>query len=140
MKTGPIIIIDDDAEDRQLFIDVLNDLQVKNAVLWFAHSLDALDYLRNTSDQPFVIFSDINLPGVNGIEFKRRIDEDVQLRKKSIPFVFYSTSVNPNTINEAYTQMTVQGYFQKSNKYAEIKQTIKAVLDYWSVCVHPNAL
>ena len=69
---------------------------------------------------------------------KVRIDQDPQLRQKSIPFVFYSTGVDQRAINEAYTKMTVQGFFQKSNSYQEIKKTIKMVIDYWMECKHPN--
>ena len=101
---------------------------------------DALNYLKTTADQPFVIFCDVNMPGLSGIEFKRRIDDDQQLRRKSIPFVFYSTSVDQKTVNEAYTQMTVQGFFQKKNSIEAIKNAIRLILDYWSECKHPNTI
>ena len=140
MKSGPIIILDDDAEDHQLFEDVLRDLEVENEILWFKETKEAIHFLRNSPIQPFIIFSDVNLPGLNGIEFKRRIDEDRQLRKKSIPFVFYSTAVNQEVVNEAYTQMTVQGFFLKESRYTDIKRTIKAVVEYWTICRHPNAV
>jgi response regulator RpfG family c-di-GMP phosphodiesterase len=139
-KEGPIILIEDDADDKGIFSDVLNDLQVENKLIWFNRSDDAFDYLQTTTDQPFVIFSDVNLFGQNGIELKRRIDNDHKLRKKSIPFVFYSTYVDQQMVNEAYTKMTVQGFFQKCDIYEEIKASIKLILDYWRNCRHPNAV
>jgi CheY-like chemotaxis protein len=139
MKSGPIIVVEDDADDKEVLEGILRELKITNKLVWFNKSDEAFRYLKTTSEQPFLIFSDVNLPIENGVEFKRRIDNDVQLRQKSIPFVFYSTSVNQKTVNEAYTQMTVQGFFQKGSTYDEIKRHIKLIIEYWMVCRHPNS-
>jgi len=139
MKSGPIIIIDDDADDRAIFESALEELTINNKRLWFTNCKDAFDHLRKTDEQPFIIFCDVNIPELAGIEFKRQLDKDPSLRKKSIPFIFYSTSVDQATVNEAYTQMTVQGFFQKKNRYDEVKKDIKLILEYWQECRHPNA-
>ena len=138
-KSGPIIVLEDDADDEGILEDILKELNIENRLVWFTRSDDAFQYLKTTFDQPFIIFSDVNLPGLNGIEFKRRIDNDEELRKKSIPFVFYSTSVDQQAVNAAYTKMTVQGFFQKGKSYVEIKKDIRLILDYWRVCEHPNS-
>jgi CheY-like chemotaxis protein len=138
-KSGPIIIVDDDVDDKSLLEEVLKELGLSNNIIWFITADPAFEFLKTTSEQPFLIFSDVNLPGKNGIEFKREIDEDKQLRKKSIPFVFFSTSANQKSVNEAYTQMTVQGFFTKTNRYQEMKDTIKLIIQYWEKCKHPNA-
>ena len=136
---GPIILIDDDADDKDVFIDILKDIQVPNPVIWFQNCDDAFTYLENTTEQPYLIFCDLNLPGLPGIECKRKIDEHKELRKKSIPFVFCSTTTDQKTVNEAYTQMTVQGFFQKPNSYNEYKELVKLTMDYWDKCRHPNS-
>jgi CheY-like chemotaxis protein len=137
-KTGPIVIIEDDAEDEEIFKDALEELGVSNKIIWFSDPHAAFDYLKKTSEQPFIIFSDVNLPLQNGVELKRKIDADEQLREKSIPFVFYSTFVSQEVVNKAYTQMTVQGFFKKGTSYKEIKSDIKMIVDYWQICKHPN--
>ena len=139
MKTGPIILIDDDGDDKDVFHDILKDLKVSNPLIWFKNCDDAFSYLKTTSEQPFIIFCDLNLPGLPGIECKRQIDDDKELRKKSIPFVFCSTTADQKTVNEAYTKMTVQGFFQKKNTYSELRETIKVIVDYWEECKHPNS-
>src|ERR1041385_8375662 len=137
-KQGPIIIVEDDEEDEEIFTDILEELHISNKIIWFADAGSALEYLRTTSEQPFIIFSDVNLPRQNGIEFKRQIDEDDHLRKKSIPFIFYSTFISQEFVNEAYTKMTVQGFFKKGTSYKEIKNDIKMIVEYWKICKHPN--
>jgi CheY-like chemotaxis protein len=138
-KSGPIVVLEDDADDEAILNNILKELNIANKLVWFTKADEAFHYLLTTTEQPFIIFSDINLPGQNGIEFKRRIDSDPQLRKKSIPFVFYSTYVDQRSVNEAYTKMTVQGFFEKSNSYSAIKTNIKLIIDYWLACRHPNS-
>ena len=139
MKTGPIILIDDDRDDKDVFLDILKDLKVSNPIIWFQNCDDAFSYLKTTSEQPFIIFCDLNLPGISGIECKRQIDDNEELRKKSIPFVFCSTTADQKTVNEAYTKMTVQGFFKKKNTYSELKETIRLIVAYWEECKHPNS-
>src|ERR1043165_5461838 len=106
MKSGPIILIDDDEDDKNIFLDILKELQIPNSVIWFQKCDEAFSYLIETTEQPFIIFCDLNLPGLSGVECKRKIDEHPHLRKKSIPFVFSSTSADQKTVNKAYTEMT----------------------------------
>jgi CheY-like chemotaxis protein len=138
MKEGPIIIIEDDPDDKNILEDIIHDLDRVHKLLWFENGKNAFQFLRSSNEQPFLIFCDVNLPGISGIEFKKQVDADPELRKKSIPFIFYSTSVDSPTVTKAYTEMTVQGFFKKENSHDEIKKNIKIILDYWHTCRHPN--
>lgn len=139
MKKSPIILIEDDTDDKEILEMILQDLNITNPLVWFANTGDAFEYLKITTQQPFLILSDVNLPGMTGIEFKKRIDDHPELRKKCIPFVLYSTSVDKQTVEEAYTKMTVQGFFKKNSGYDDIKNTIRVIYEYWEVCRHPNS-
>lgn len=139
MKSGPILIIDNDQEDHDLLKDILEDLEIKNEIIWFRKCSQAFDYMLGMHGDPFIIFCDINIPVLNGIRFKKQIDEHPELKKKSIPFLFYSTYTNQELINEAYLNMTIQGFFEKGNNYAEMKHTIKIIVDYWKRCRHPSS-
>ena len=137
-KSGPIIIIEDDADDKEIFESIVRDLNINNEIVWFIEAKSAFSFLKTTNKKVFLIFCDINLPGKNGIEFKRDIDNDPELRKKGIPFVFLSTQANQNDINEAYLKMTVQGFFKKGNNYNEMKAMLKNIFEYWKNSLHPN--
>ena len=137
-RNGPVIIIEDDVDDEDILKEVLHELGVDNKVICFKFCADAWHYFQTTPDKPLVIFCDINLPKKSGLSFKQQIDEDEYLRKKSIPFIFYSTTASQQTINEAYTKMTVQGFFTKGDNYKDIKKLVKIILDYWLNCKHPN--
>ncbi|WP_294824513.1 response regulator [uncultured Flavobacterium sp.] len=137
-KSGTVVIIEDDADDRAFLDKILKEIGIENKIAWFNSTDEALAFLSKTSQTIFIIFSDVNLPGRNGLEFKKQIDDDPYLRKKSIPFVFYSTSANQRDVNEAYTEMTVQGFFRKPDDYTETARLMKVIFDYWSICKHPN--
>lgn len=137
-KRGPVVIIEDDIDDKEIFEQIIRELGIENRLEWFENADLGLRYLNATTDQPFLIFCDVNLPGKNGLDFKERIDSDPRLRKKSIPFVYYSTSASQQDVNQAYTQLTVQGFFKKGSNYAEMKEQIKIIFEYWGRCIHPN--
>mgnify|MGYP001627179916 CR=1 FL=1 len=139
MKSGPIILIEDDVDDKEILEEVLKELNVSNELIWFNNCIEAYNFLLHTSQRPLLIISDVNLPGQNGLELKRQIDENPILRSKSIPFIFYSTSVSQHAVNIAYQEMTVQGFFQKEQNFESIKIKIKNILDYWKDCRHPNS-
>ena len=139
MKTGPLILVEDDEDDKYLFEKALLENGLKNTLIWFNESNSSYHYLETTADQPFLIICDINLPGLGGLDFKRKIDENHNLRQKSIPFIFFSTSIDQAAINKAYTELTVQGFFQKPDSFSEFKKVLQLIHAYWKTCKHPNS-
>jgi CheY-like chemotaxis protein len=139
-KSGPFILIEDDPDDKAILDDILEELNVSNKIIWFTNGDQVLEYFKTTTEKPFIILCDVNLPGQNGLEIKKSLDRDFNIGVKTIPFVFYSTNANPDFVNEAFTKMNVQGFFVKPSNYEGIKSQIKAILDYWEFCKHPNSV
>jgi len=137
-KNGSIIIIEDNMDDQYLIRKALTEAKAFNQLIFFENGPDAFEYLKKMINQPFLILCDVNLPKQSGIEFKTDIDKDPVLRALSIPFIFYSTFVSQYAINEAYKNLTVQGFFQKNNTYQELKDVIKIIIDYWKICKQPT--
>jgi CheY-like chemotaxis protein len=135
---GAIIIIDDDKEDREITASAIKKLNFKNELKCFPNGKEALEFLRTTTEIPFIIFSDIDMPVMNGLQFRNEINKDPVLRRKSIPFVFMTGSATRGSVELAY-EMTVQGFFKKSVSFEQLMQQIKMILDYWRICIHPNA-
>ena len=133
------MMVEDDADDVEILNEVLKDLNIPNEVVHFTNPSDAYHFLASYSEQPYIIICDVNLPRMSGLEFKNKLDANETLRKKSIPFVFYSTSAEKKYVTEAYLELTVQGYFQKKHSYQEIKNQIRIIFEYWKACQHPNS-
>ncbi len=138
-KAGPIVIIEDDYDDQEFIHDTLKELQIPNTIIFFSNTTDAFMYLKSTHDSPFLIICDINLPGTNGLEFKQQLDADDYMRERSIPFVFLTTSASKPAVKEAFTQMTVQGFFEKTTSLTFMKNMLRAIIEYWTLSKHPNS-
>ena len=74
-KNGPVVIIEDDQDDQELLKEVFKALQYKNAIVFFEDGEAALDFLNKTEVIPFLILSDINMPGMSGLELLRHIKQ-----------------------------------------------------------------
>jgi CheY-like chemotaxis protein len=135
----PIIIVDDDTDDHFIFQEISRSLNLNNELIYFRDGIEVLSYLRTTSQKPFIIFCDMNMPNMNGLQLRRQINEEEYLRKKSIPFVFFTTAASKQQIEEAY-DLTVQGFFLKESSFIETEKTFKLILDYWDKCKHPNSV
>src|SRR4051794_14303449 len=92
MTKGPIVIVEDDKDDQEMYAEAIATFGIPNEIVFFGLAKDALNFLMTTEDQPFVILSDINMPEMTGLEFKKKIQEDPYLISKGIPFIFISTN------------------------------------------------
>ena len=137
-KNGNILIVEDDIDDKELLEDLIVDLGITNTIIWKPNGAEAFSFLCTTTEPMFIIFSDINMPIMNGLELKRKIDADKELRRKSIPFVFYSTAASKQAVTEAYTELTIQGFFIKGSDYNKTKNVVNTIIQYWKECIHPN--
>ena len=136
-KNGPIILIEDDADDQEILSDVFKTLNYKNEIIFFSDGEKALNYLSETNIEPFIIFSDINMPRLTGLELRAKVHENEDLRLKSIPYLFFTTSAEQKYVVEAYSK-SIQGFFVKPLSFQELKDTIKCIVEYWQKCISPN--
>ncbi|MCC9064956.1 response regulator [Flavobacterium piscisymbiosum] len=136
-KRGPIVIIEDDIDDQEFLGQAFDKLQYPNEIIFFADGEQALQYLTETSIEPFIIFSDINMPKLNGIELRSKVHENEDLRMKSIPFLFFSTAAEQQHVVEAYSK-SVRGFFIKPFDFNQMVVMIKNIVEYWQSCVSPN--
>ncbi len=135
----PIVIVEDDADDQYFIKTICDKLGVTAELLFFEDGLSALNYLQTTKSKTFLILCDINMPVMNGLELRRKIQEDTRLRKLSIPFVFLSTAARQKEVEEAY-DLTVQGFFVKASQLTEMEKSLELILRYWMDCRHPNSV
>lgn len=136
-KVGPIIIIEDDVDDQEMLVEIFKELDYKNELVFFGDSIKALEYLTNTEIEPFLVLSDINMPKLNGMELREKVHNNEDLRLKSIPYLFFSTSAEQKHVIDAYSR-SIQGFFVKPTTYDKLKQVIVKIVDYWQECESPH--
>lgn len=134
---GPIIFIDDDEDDRLLFKPILERLAPNNRVIFFDNGQQAIDYFRSSDQPAFIIISEVSMQIVNGLELRRQLENDPQLKRRAVPFIFFTHPVDKQLVEEAY-ELTIQGLFEKLPSIQEMEQQLEAIVNYWKVCLHPN--
>lgn len=136
-KSGPIVIIEDDTADQFILEEIFEELNYENKLVFFQDSEVALQYLQITEIEPFLVLSDINMPKLNGMELREKIHSNEDLRRKSIPYLFFTTSAEQQHVIDAYSK-SVQGFFIKSGNYEDVKDTMIKIIEYWKKCTSPH--
>lgn len=136
-KAGPIIIIEDDTDDQEILVEIFEELNYPNKLIFFDDSEKALEYLVDTDIEPFLVISDINMPKLSGIELRDKVHNNEDLRLKSIPYLFFSTSGEQQQVIDAYSR-SIQGFFIKPRSYDKLKSVMVKIVEYWLECESPN--
>jgi CheY-like chemotaxis protein len=136
-KNGPVVVIEDDQDDQYMLEEIFKKLNYINPIVFFSDGNEALEYLNKTDIIPFLILSDINMPKINGFELRTRVHTNEQLQLKCIPYLFFTTSANNQSVIDAYA-MSVQGFFVKPSSFEKLESTIKKIMEYWKECIAPN--
>ena len=137
-KYDPVIVIEDDEDDKEIFEEVFKKLGYRNKLLFFLDGQSALDHLNLTEEVPFLILSDINIPKLDGFELRQKIKTDAALELKCIPYLFFTTASSQKAVVDAYS-MSVQGFFIKPSNMAGLEKTVSAIMEYWTICTSPNS-
>lgn len=95
-----ILLADDDAIDRELFIDATNIIGEKIKIIEAANGEEALKYLADCRRFPDLVMLDLNMPVKDGRTTLNEIK--VHPKFKSIPVCIMSTSSAQFDIRNAY--------------------------------------
>jgi len=121
-----VFLADDVAEDRVLFKEALMKVRknIKVAMLNNGEQLmNCLDPKK--TDQPNLIFLDLNMPLKNGMECLEELKKDKNL--KNIFVIIFSTSRQKETINQVYTK-GANYYMCKPDNFEKFEQLLNKVL------------
>ncbi|WP_276135124.1 response regulator [Polluticoccus soli] len=135
--SGPILLIDDDLEEQEMLETAFREIGMDNKILFFKNGLEAMDHLLSATEKPFLILCDMNMPVMDGLTLRDNINSNDILRKKSIPFIFYSTTARPEEVEKAY-ELAVQGFFEKHFAYQEMCNDLRRICGYWASCIRPT--
>lgn len=134
---GEILIIEDDADDRDILNEVFSRLGYSNRIVFFKDSTDVVPYLLSNKVKPFMVISDINMPKMDGFELRDMILNDERLVDNCVPYIFFSTSKENENVVKAY-KAAAQGYFKKDDDLDKYTETIKKIIEYWKDCITPE--
>ena len=133
----PILLVEDSPQDIELAQVALEINKVANEVVIARHGGEALDFLyrRNTFQDrpvgnPVVIFLDLKMPKVDGIEVLRQIKSDPDL--KCIPVVMLTSSREEGDLVKTY-ELGVNAYVVKPVGFDKFTEAIRQLGIFWAV-------
>jgi CheY-like chemotaxis protein len=121
-----IALVDDDHEDRAIFEEAFEMVESKNSLRSFSSAEEFFEFItRKEASVPDLIFLDLNMPKINGIEMLKMIKNDVRLKNVSV--AIYSTSSSQDNI-ETTLSLGANIYITKPVSFQALKAIISKVM------------
>jgi len=95
-----ILVVEDDTDDLFLLTHQLEKAKIKDHVTFMGNGKEALNYLLQAPFPPIVIFLDLHLPGLSGVELLHRIRQDSRL--KTVPVIVMTGFNDPHDIKQCH--------------------------------------
>ena len=118
-----ILLVDDDHEEAELFTAALKSVDQTIQFVPAEDGVDLLDSIRK--HKPDIVFIDINMPFLNGIECLKAVRSDPEF--KYLPIIMYSTSNNQKNIIDSFNN-NANLYIVKPDSYRGIIIALEKVL------------
>jgi len=122
-----ILLVDDDHDDQLLFKEALSEAD--NSIVYHAafNGIDALEKLNSGEIKiPDLIFLDVNMPKMNGIDCLKELKKADNLKK--IPVLMYSTSSFSEYKKECFENGALS-YIVKPDDYGQLCGKLKHILN-----------
>lgn len=143
-KSIVILIADDDAEDRMLVKEALEESRLINDIRFVENGEELMDYLRNEGKftdkekypTPGLILLDLNMPKKDGREALKEIKSDPLL--KVIPIVVLTTSKAEEDVLKTYN-LGVSSFITKPVTFRSLVEIMHTLSKYWfEIVALPN--
>lgn len=144
MKSINILLAEDDADDRYLINEALDESGVRCQLFIVEDGNELLDYLHRRGKyqdeqewpRPSLILLDLNMPRLDGREALALIKANPKLR--GIPIVVLTTSQAEEDVLRTY-ELGVSGFITKPVTFTGLRETMEALGKYWLQTVElPN--
>src|SRR5438034_7844140 len=116
-----ILLVEDNPSDAELTQRALRKSELGARVAVARDGAEALEYLLNDRPKPKVIFLDLKLPKIDGIEVLRRARTDQ--RTRSVPIVVLTSSHEERDIAECY-KLGVNSYVVKPVEFDKFYKVV----------------
>jgi CheY-like chemotaxis protein len=135
IEAKKILLVDDDSNDVELALASFEEQNLANQVVVARDGAEALDYLyrrgrfaERLAGHPVVVFLDLKMPKVDGLEVLRQVKSDPKL--KTIPIVVLTSSREDRDLVESYKH-NANAYVVKPVAFESFGEIIKQLGLFW---------
>ena len=125
MSTGSCFLVDDDAEDREIFAMALKKAKADYVCDTAKNGKDAIELMQNCDKIPGYIFVDLNMPMISGRECVKAFNTIERLA--DVPIIVYTTSSNSKDI-EDIKNAGADHYLVKPNSFSALVVILEQLL------------
>ncbi|GAA3756984.1 hypothetical protein [Flavobacterium ginsengiterrae] len=129
-KRGPIIIIEENKEDRRLFAQIFLELSINNEILYFDTFQEADEELILNDIEPFLFFANI-LQFDEDSKHKGLENHSVFCQKSNCPCLFFSVLYPNYFIIDTYA-VPKQSYFINPYSEEKLKEVLGSIIEFWT--------
>ncbi|WP_372752523.1 response regulator [Mariniflexile sp.] len=127
-KSLLIYLADDDNEDRMLFKEALDELNMNVKIKDFDNGVTLMEHLlMKNKPLPDAIYLDLNMPLMNGEECLSDIRNESFLAH--IPVIIYSTYID-EVMTDRLKSNGANWYLMKPNSFSKLKSLLQKSLNY----------
>ena len=123
-----ILLVEDNPNDAELTTRALKRANVDARLVIARDGAEALEILISERPKPRVIFLDLKLPKVDGMEVLRRVRTDE--RTRAIPVVVLTSSQEERDITECY-KLGANSYVVKPVEFDKFYRAVGDLATYW---------
>ena len=121
-----ILLTDDDEGDRLIFKDIIDEIDMNTSLHMVNNGKQLMDFLTSQNNPlPHIIFLDLNMPDMNGIECLQEIRKFEKFG--DITIVIYSTSTSESDIEDTFLH-GANIYITKPSDYHKLKKVLAKAL------------
>ena len=138
---GKILLVEDNARDVELTLAALAKNNLANEVVVAREGGKALEYLHRRGEfhtrppgNPVVVFLDLKMPKMDGLEVLRQIKSDEGLG--TIPVVILTSSREEADLAQCY-EFGANSYVVKPVDFQQFAEAIRQLGMFWAVVNEP---
>jgi chemotaxis family two-component system response regulator Rcp1 len=123
-----ILLVEDSHQDALLIREALRDTGLEHKLTTATDGEGALQILYSAEYRPNIVFLDLNLPKISGLEVLKEMKRDSGLR--SIPVIILTNSMSEDDVVTAYANHC-NAYVRKPLGFERLMTSLNHICQFW---------
>ena len=135
MEERPIVIVEDNARERELIASALTGYDLSSNVIAFGSGAEMLDFIdkrgayHDKRPIPSLVILDLDLDDLHGLEVLKTIRNNHEL--SAVPVVIFSGS--DSALDAAVArELRADGFILKPTNFRELQATVRSLAVFWA--------